>query len=243
MKKVIVDIASFGQTALKKALKENKLNIIGVTVSPDVQNYEDLAVFNLEDIRTVGDVPVYTGAQRPLLNAEYVADKKCVKIEKTHEFADGHAVNFIIENADEELEIICLGTLSNVALAILKDEEKMKKVGRIFVAGGSLLGYQSTTETAYHNILADVEAADTVFKSGIPITLVPYGEIDDLPSAVFAVACGCDYSSWDAFVTIDTSIGMTRGQTVIDTVGYNLITMEKTPGIRQTVVTKLGKGE
>ena len=128
MKKVIVDIASFGQTALKKALKENKLNIIGVTVSPDVQNYEDLAVFNLEDIRTVGDVPVYTGAQRPLLNAEYVADKKCVKIEKTHEFADGHAVNFIIENADEELEIICLGTLSNVALAILKDEEKMKNI-------------------------------------------------------------------------------------------------------------------
>lgn len=58
MKNLIVDIASLGQIALTRALTSDKFNILGVTVSPDVANYEDLAAFNLEAVRAVSGVPV-----------------------------------------------------------------------------------------------------------------------------------------------------------------------------------------
>lgn len=241
MKNIIVDIASMGQIALSKALTDPQLNVIGVTVSPDVDNYDDLANFNLEAIRAVSAVPVYKGAQRPLLDKTYVSDKKCVKIGTEHTFADEHAVNFIIDSANtyEDLEIVCLGALSNVALAILKDEDTMKKVKRIYVAGGSLLGYQTTTPTSHHNILADVEAADTVFKLGVPVTLIPVNAVDDLPDATFKVVKGARCDTWDAYITIDTSIGMSRGQTVIDLVGRNPINGDTVTGVKQTVVTAI----
>ena len=241
MKNLIVDIASLGQIALTRALTSDKFNILGVTVSPDVANYEDLAAFNLEAVRAVSGVPVYKGAQRPLLNNEYVSGKKCVKMETRHEFAKENAVNFILNRANEydDLEIICFGTLSNIALAILKDEETMAKVKRIYVAGGALLGYTTTTPTAHHNILADAEAADTVFKSTIPITLIPAHIAEDASKAAFEVAAGEPAETMEARVSIDTSIGTTRGQTVIDVVGYNLITMEPNPRKQITVVTAL----
>ncbi len=241
MKNIIVDIASMGQIAVSKALTDPDFNIIGVTVSPDVENYDDLATFNLEAIRAVSAVPVYKGAQRPLLDKTYVENKKCVKIGTEHTFAAKHAVNFIIDSVNEydDLEIVCLGALSNVALAILKDEITMKKIKRIYIAGGALLGYTTTTPTSQHNILADVEAADTVFKSSIPITLIPANAVSDLAEATFAVVKGASCNTWDAYITIDTSIGMSRGQTVIDLVGRNPINGDTVTGVKQTVVTAL----
>lgn len=241
MKNIIVDIASLGQIALSQALTDRDFNILGVTVSPDVDNYDDLANFNLEAVRAVSAVPVYKGAQRPLLDKRYVSGKKCVKIGTEHSFEEKHRVNFILDSVKEypDLEIICLGTLSNIALAVLKDEAAMKKVKRIYVAGGALLGYKTTTPTSHHNILADAEAADTVFKSGIPITLIPANSVKDLPEAAFKVAKGAACDTWQAYVTIDTSIGMSRGQTVIDLVGRNPINGDVTPGVKQTVVTAL----
>lgn len=241
MKNIIVDIASMGQVALSQALTDAELNIIGVTVSPDVDNYDDLANFNIEAIRAVSAVPVYKGAQRPLLDRTYIADKKCVKMGTEHTFSDKHAVNFILDSVNqyENLEIVCLGSLSNIALAILKDEQTMKKVKRIYVAGGSLLGYRTTTPTSQHNILADTEAAATVFKAEIPITLIPAHVVDDLAKATFEVVKGAECETWDAYITIDTSIGMSRGQTVIDLVGRNPINGDTVTGIKQTVVTAL----
>lgn len=243
MKNVIVDLASLGQAELIKQLNDKKLNILGVTLSCDVENYEDLCNFNLEAIRSASGVKVYKGAQRPLLCTDYIQGKKCVAVSTQHTFEEKHAVNFIIETVKNtpDAEIICLGPLSNVALAILKDEETMKKVSRIYVAGGALLGYQTTTPTAHHNILTDAEAAHTVFKLGVPVTLIPANVSDDLPKAAFDVVLGAKTQSWDAFVTIDTGLGFTRGQTVIDLVGRNPINGDVTPGVKQTVITEIAQ--
>ena len=241
MKNIIVDIASLGQEALVKALGNKELNILGVTVSPDVANYDDLCNLTLETVRKVSNVPVFKGAQRPLLYREYIADKKCPETETTHTFGEINAVNFLIESAEkyDDLEIVCLGTLSNVALAILMNEEAMKKVKRVYVAGGALLGFNTTTPTSYHNILADPEAADTVFKLGIPLTMIPAHITDDLQQAAFDVLCGRECDTWDAFLTIDTGIGFTRGQTVVDLVGHNPINGAVVTGVKQTVITAL----
>ncbi len=239
MKNIIVDIASLGQDALVKALEDKELNILGVTVSPDVENYEDLCNLNINTVRKVSNVQVFKGAQRPLLNKDYVSDKFVPKTTTNHKFDDTHAVNFIIDCANkyENLEIVCLGTMTNIALAILKDEEAMKKIKRIYIAGGALLGYQTTTPTSQHNILADVEAASTVFKSGIDLTLIPAHISENLQQDAFKIVLGAKCETWDAFLSIDTGIGFTRGQTVIDLAGRNPINGETAEGKKQTVIT------
>ena len=73
MKNLIVDIASLGQDALVKALENKELNILGVTVSPDVENYDDLCNLNINTVKQVKDVPVFKGAQRPMLLKDYIA--------------------------------------------------------------------------------------------------------------------------------------------------------------------------
>lgn len=239
MKNIIVDIASSGQEALVKALKNKELNVLGVVVSPDVENYDDLCNLNLNAVRKVSEVPVFKGAQRPLLNKEYITGKFCDKADTEYSFESKHGVNFIIECAKkyDNLEIVCLGTMSNVALAIIKDEEAMKNVKRIYIAGGALLGYQTTTPTSQHNILSDVEATSTVFKSNIPITLIPSHISDHLFEDTFKIVLGAECETWDAFISVDTSIGFTRGETVIDLVGRNPINGDTVDGIKQTVVT------
>ena len=62
MKNLIVDIASLGQDALVKALENKELNILGVTVSPDVENYDDLCNLNINAVKAIKDVPVFKGA-------------------------------------------------------------------------------------------------------------------------------------------------------------------------------------
>lgn len=242
MKRYVVDIASLGQQQLVAALKKYKEEIIGVTLSCDVKNYHSLCNFNINAIRTASDVRVYKGAQRPMLKPEFALAHTCVDTQTEESFEALHASNFIIKatKANPGLELVCLGPLTNVALAILKDEETMKNIGRIYVAGGALLGYQSTTPVAHHNILADAEAAEIVFKSGVPITLIPVNAVQNLPKAAFDIAFGnVQTENWDAYITIDTGLGFTRGQTVIDLVGRNPINGDITPGIKQTVVTKL----
>ena len=241
MKNIIVDIASLGQEALVKALENKELNILGVTVSPDVENYDDLCNLTIEAVRKVSDVPVFKGAQRPLLFKDYIAGRRCAETKTEYTFADKNAVNFLIDTANEceDLEIVCLGTLSNLALAILMNEEAMKKVKRVYVAGGALLGWQTTTPTSQHNILADVEAAHTVFELGIPLTMIPSHITDDLQQAAFDVLLGAECETWDAFLDIDTSIGFSRGQTVVDLVGHNPINDAYVDGIKQTVITAI----
>ena len=239
MKNLIVDIASLGQDALVKALENKELNILGVTVSPDVENYDDLCNLNINAVKAVKDVPVFKGAQRPMLLKDYIAGKTCPHTATEYAFEEKHAVNFLIDSAKEveELEILCLGTLSNVALAILKDEEAMKNVKRIYIAGGALLGFQTTTPTSQHNILADVEATETVFKAGIDLTLIPAHITDNLPMTALDVVLGAECDTWDAFLTVDTGIGFTRGQTIIDLAGQNPINGFRATGKRHTVIT------
>jgi inosine-uridine nucleoside N-ribohydrolase len=239
VKNVIVDIASRWQSALAEEAVNDRMNILGVTVSPDVKNYEDLCAYNMEAIRSVSDVDLYKGAERPLLNNEYVRGKECVHMETSYKFSDINRVDFILDCAEniQNLEIICLGPLSNIALAIMLDSETMKKVKRIYVAGGALLGYGVETPTSEHNILSDAEAAKTVFSSEIPITLVPPHICKNVAKSTFNIVAGGKYGFIDAFIDVDTQLGFSRGQTVIDTVGRNPISGEVAKGIKQTVVT------
>ena len=77
--------------------------------------------------------------------------------------------------AEGELRLICLGPLTNVAIALFKYPELKDLVGEVVFFGGAL-DWGNVSQTAENNVLADPHAADALIKSGMKITMVPWSE-------------------------------------------------------------------
>jgi inosine-uridine nucleoside N-ribohydrolase len=73
----------------------------------------------------------------------------------------------------DEMTLIAIGPLTNLALAIQKDPEGMRKLKEIVIMGGAVRTGGNITPHAEFNIFSDPLAAKMIFESGLPITLVP----------------------------------------------------------------------
>ena len=131
------------------------------------------------------DVPVYLGCERPmrhpLVTAEYVHGATGLdgptlpapEISPQH----GHGVDYIIETllAHEPgtITLCCLGPLTNIGMAMVKEPAIVSRIADIVLMGGGCFEGGNITPAAEFNIYVDPEAADLVFRSGVPITQVP----------------------------------------------------------------------
>ena len=70
----------------------------------------------------------------------------------------------------EPVTIVATGPLTNVGALLILYPELKPKIGQISIMGGGL-AHGNWTPAAEFNILVDPEAADVVFKSGIPLTM------------------------------------------------------------------------
>lgn len=85
-------------------------------------------------------------------------------------------VDLILEMAasyPDELIIVALGPLTNIAKAIRKDAVKMQRLQRIIVMGGAFEAYGNVTTTAEFNTFVDPHAAHEVFQRNVPIHIAP----------------------------------------------------------------------
>ena len=85
-------------------------------------------------------------------------------------------VDLILERVTrypDELTLVALGPLTNVAQAIRKDAAKMQRLQKIVVMGGVFEEYGNVTTTAEFNIFVDPHAAHEVFQSNVPIDIAP----------------------------------------------------------------------
>ena len=130
------------------------------------------------------DTPVYAGADRPLLR-EYVSadwfhgadglgdwgDRYAPRSTQVNE---EHAVNAIIDTArgTSDLEVVTLGPLTNLALAIRKAPDIAARIKRCVVMGGAACTNGNVTPAAEYNIWCDPEAAQIVFRSGVALEMV-----------------------------------------------------------------------
>ena len=88
---------------------------------------------------------------------------------------DGHAADAMVELAlrwGGDLTIIALGPLTNVAVALERDAAAMRSIRELVVMGGSADGNGNVTPAAEFNFFSDPVAADTVLRSGLPVTVV-----------------------------------------------------------------------
>lgn len=67
--------------------------------------------------------------------------------------------------------LVPTGPLTNIAVLLLAHPELASRIERIVLMGGST-GRGNTTPAAEFNILCDPEAADIVFRSGLPVTML-----------------------------------------------------------------------
>ncbi|MHB0951121.1 MAG: nucleoside hydrolase [Allorhizobium sp.] len=131
------------------------------------------------------DIAVYEGANTPLeralVTAEHVHGKTgldgAVLDEPTMTVMPQHAVDFIIETLRREEEgtvtLCTLGPLTNVALALKKAPDIAPRIRELVLMGGGFSEGGNITPAAEFNIYVDPHAADLVFRSGIPIVMMP----------------------------------------------------------------------
>jgi len=131
------------------------------------------------------DVPVYAGSDAPmvrdLVTAEYVHGATGIDgaglPEPTMEVRQRHAVDAIVDivMAAEpgEISLCPLGPLTNVGQALVKEPRIADRLGEIILMGGGFFEGGNTTPAAEFNIYVDPQAADIVFQSGVPITMMP----------------------------------------------------------------------
>ena len=81
-----------------------------------------------------------------------------------------HAVPAIIDLVREnpgEIEIITIGPLTNIAVALTLAPDLVRKIKKLWILGGSA-GSAAITECAEYNVGSDPEAAEIVLQSGAP---------------------------------------------------------------------------
>ena len=76
----------------------------------------------------------------------------------------------IIGESSEPITIVPTGPLTNIASLLMAHPELKERIARISMMGGGVQ-YGNWSPAAEFNILVDPEAADVVFRSGIPITM------------------------------------------------------------------------
>ena len=121
------------------------------------------------------DTPVHSGAAGPLMgepvHAPHVHGETGLGgaglPAPAAELASRDAVGFLLDASKriDDLWVVAVGPLTNLALAIERDAAFAERVAGISIMGGSA-GAGNVTRTAEFNIYADPEAAAVVFDSG-----------------------------------------------------------------------------
>jgi purine nucleosidase len=126
--------------------------------------------------------PVCTGAERPLLRelvtAQWFHGKDGLGDHgygpASRQADSRHAVDAIIENVllNPGIEVVTLGPLTNLALAMSREPRIINAIGRCVVMGGAPCCEGNVTPAAEFNIWVDPEAAKIVFRAGLPLEMV-----------------------------------------------------------------------
>ncbi|WP_071673379.1 nucleoside hydrolase [Nioella nitratireducens] len=131
------------------------------------------------------EVRVFAGCDRPLahslVTAEHVHGKTGLDgpdlPAPTMPLQQAHGVDFLIrtlrDNPAGTVTLCPLGPLTNIATALQQAPDIAPRIKEIVLMGGAYFEVGNITPAAEFNIYVDPEAAEIVFKSGVPLTVMP----------------------------------------------------------------------
>ncbi len=181
---VDTDTAADDPVALVMALRHPGVRVEAITVvagNVPVDHGVQNALYTLE---LLGEhVPVLRGAEAPLLaplkTSQFIHGEDGMGDRGLplhgREPHPGHAVDALLEVADRypgEVELVTLGPLTNVAMALHRDPSFAGKVKGCVMMSGASNHLGNITPVAEFNVWVDPEAAKVVFSSGMPLKMV-----------------------------------------------------------------------
>ena len=169
--------------ALILALASPELQVLAVTTSAGNQTPDKTLNNALRILTLLGrhDIPVAAGAPKPLARELIIADNVHGEsgLDGPRLPDPGFAPQAMtalelmartLRESPEPVTLVPTGPLTNIALLLAAHPELHPKIARIVLMGGAA-GPGNWTPAAEFNIYVDPEAADMVFRSGLPITM------------------------------------------------------------------------
>lgn len=192
---VIVDVDvgcddAWALYVLFKAMDFGLCNVLAITCVNGNTSVDHVAKNALRLLESVGKerlVPVYKGSAKELISTpmldqfhgkdglsdlEWATEPDLSLIKKEH------AVNKMYELVKErpkEVSIICLGPMTNLAIALRMFPDMAADVKDVSIMGGNNLGVGNTTKAAEFNFYLDSEAVSIVLETlKCPITILTW---------------------------------------------------------------------
>ena len=166
--------------ALALCLASQKIGLVGITlVHADLETRARIT-FKMLKLAGRTDIPVYKGVSRPITpNARiYWGGHEGANTDFSDiadlQASDG-AVDFILQTIQDnpgEVVLCPVGPLTNIAEAIKRSPETMRKARKLVIMGTTFAGEGPENAAPEHNGCVDPQATSIVLKSGIPALVV-----------------------------------------------------------------------
>lgn len=182
--------------ALFFILNSPEIQLLGITTVAGNRSLNVATADVLKVLEATGrsEIPVYEGAAAPLMHVGQEWDQRThggwyanppareppggFAVSKRAERQGG--VDYLVQTVrahPREVTILAIGPLTNIAMAMRMDASFAANVKQLVIMGGAIAalpdGAGNHTPNAEFNIYVDPEAAQIVFRSGIPIVLSP----------------------------------------------------------------------
>ena len=163
--------------ALAALMGSKEVDLIGITtVYGDVRLRSAIAMHLCSLVNR--EIPTFAGEGKTISGREvWVSGSEGKNYENLTSFTPQitSAVDFLVNavvSQPKSIDVIAIGPLTNIALAIQTNLDFVEKVKRVWIMGGDFT--QSRVE---HNFKCDIDAARIVLESNVPISIL------DLPSS------------------------------------------------------------
>ena len=178
------DTASDDAVALILALKSKTTEVLGISIvagNVPIDLGVQAALYTIE--MCGAKTPVHVGAHQPLVRSFSSAQNvhgtdgmgdiglNLVGRKPTSTQAISQMID-IFRSAPNEIDLVTLGPLTNIALALSIEPQFAKMVRRCVIMGGTGVLPGNVTAASEFNVWADPEAARIVFDSDLPLEMV-----------------------------------------------------------------------
>ncbi len=169
------------------ALGSPELEVLGITVVAGNVPL-NLTTRNAQIICELAgrtDIKIFAGADKPIRGNQVTAEHAhgnsgldgAELFEPSIPIQKMRATDFLIQTLNEQpsktVSLCPIGPLTNIALALKEEPGISERIEQIVLMGGGYFAQGNITPSAEFNIYADPEAAQIVFSSNIPITMMP----------------------------------------------------------------------